>query len=264
MNDKHATTVQRDGNTHVRANGTVVNVPDHPATVYRGGDSTTTTAPPPAQRDGLRSGLDQFADDIPVEEISVEETPVEETPPEDAVTVEAAAPPEPPVGTDLEFAEMMAWEFLEEHGLTDEDWTFVWMNRKTALGTCNFARREIALSRVLTERNSEERVRDTVLHEVAHAIAGRAAGHGKEWQRIAISLGVEPRMSSPGVSADHKWEGTCPNCGIIAHQHRLTRSSRESACAKCCDDYNGGKHSDEYRFEWLDTHTGEVLPSEVD
>ena len=40
---------------------------------------------------------------------------------------------------------------------------------------------------------SEEQLLDTVLHEIAHAIAGHEAGHGLLWKATARRIGATPR-----------------------------------------------------------------------
>ncbi len=49
----------------------------------------------------------------------------------------------------------------------------------------------ISRARALDGRN--EQVRDTVLHEIAHAIAGPEAGHGPLWKATARRIGATPR-----------------------------------------------------------------------
>jgi hypothetical protein len=47
-------------------------------------------------------------------------------------------------------------------------------------GTCRYSRKLITLSRQLIELNDQARVLDTILHEIAHALAGPKTGHGPE------------------------------------------------------------------------------------
>ena len=79
----------------------------------------------------------------------------------------------------LNHAETIAKELISEH--LDSSWSFQWNNRKRAFGLCHYGRNTIELSRFLTEHETEEATRQTILHEIAHAIAGLHAGHGPEW-----------------------------------------------------------------------------------
>ena len=106
---------------------------------------------------------------------------------------------------------------LEEHGLTTLGWSAGWDRARRRIGACWPKRKQITLSRVLTELNAEDQVRDTILHELAHALTferhGRVRSHGAEWKAIARSLGASPRAcSANGVLQP----------GRFALVHRLT------------------------------------------
>ena len=58
-------------------------------------------------------------------------------------------------------------------------WSFQFDHSKVRFGKCNYTKKEISLSRHLVQLNSEAEVRDTILHEIAHALAPRGAGHLK-------------------------------------------------------------------------------------
>jgi len=59
-------------------------------------------------------------------------------------------------------------------------------------GTGAIKRREIRLSRVLTELNDKDEIRDTILHEIAHIKAGLANGHNHVWRMWCIRVGAKP------------------------------------------------------------------------
>lgn len=42
-----------------------------------------------------------------------------------------------------------------------------------------------------------DQVTDTILHEIAHALAGPAARHGPAWKSIARRLGATPKSCAP-------------------------------------------------------------------
>jgi len=44
---------------------------------------------------------------------------------------------------------------------------------------------------------SSEQLTDTILHEIAHALAGPAAKHGPAWKAIARRLGATPKSCAP-------------------------------------------------------------------
>lgn len=100
-----------------------------------------------------------------------------------------------------------------EEGL--EGWTFAFDDAKTRAGVCEFGPQVIRLSRVYVEHASFEEIENTILHEVAHAIAGFAAGHGPEWKRVARSIGcnAERCADMPESMPKGRYEAVCDACG---------------------------------------------------
>jgi predicted SprT family Zn-dependent metalloprotease len=64
-------------------------------------------------------------------------------------------------------------------------WGFAFNKQRRGMGLCRYATRTIELSIYLVDRNGLEEVRDTILHEIAHALVG--PGHGAD--------GLMPRRS---------------------------------------------------------------------
>ncbi len=126
----------------------------------------------------------------------------------------------------------------------DDTWTFDFDHAKRRAGQCDFTRRRITLSRYLTARYDDETNLQTLLHEVAHALAGPEEGHGARWKRIARSLGYRGGVTHRGETATElaPWVGVCPN-GHIAYRHR--RASRPTSCAKCSRSFD-----DRFLFVW--------------
>ena len=87
----------------------------------------------------------------------------------------------------------MARALMDEHGLAD--WTFAFLEAERRLGDCHFQDRVIRLGRAHALDGSEAEIRDTVLHEIAHALAGPEARHGPEWKAIARRIGATPRAN---------------------------------------------------------------------
>ncbi|MBN9201052.1 MAG: SprT-like domain-containing protein, partial [Microbacterium chocolatum] len=57
----------------------------------------------------------------------------------------------------------------------DESWTFGFDNAKRRAGLCDYRARRISVSRYLAARYSDDENHQTLLHEVAHALAGSQA-----------------------------------------------------------------------------------------
>ena len=67
----------------------------------------------------------------------------------------------------------------------DPRWTFGFDNARTRAGLCNYDKKRITVSRLLAARYEDDEIHQVLLHEVAHAIAGRGAGHGPRWKKIS-------------------------------------------------------------------------------
>lgn len=122
----------------------------------------------------------------------------------------------------LDDAENLALVLMEDHGIGNT-WSFTFDNAKTRCGSTRFKTHTITLSRHFVQRNGETDVRDTVLHEIAHAKAGAAAGHGRTWQMWAIRVGARPERCASGVDMPRgKVEGLCAAwCPTPHTRHRM-------------------------------------------
>jgi predicted SprT family Zn-dependent metalloprotease len=144
-------------------------------------------------------------------------------------------------------ARTLARQLLDRHGLSAAGWTFAFNRRKTACGLCRYREQRIELSRHHVELNDEPAVLDTLLHEVAHALAGPRAKHGPRWKRIARELGATPRASAPRGSVatpPGRYRATCPACDRTFHRHRKPRPV-PCWCGRC-----GPEHG---RLAFVDT-----------
>jgi len=91
-------------------------------------------------------------------------------------------------------AAALARELLTAHGLTG--WSFSFNRSRVNMGVCKYGPRTIELSTFFVERNTDEAIRDTLLHEIAHAVAGRGAGHGPPWKAMCLRVGARPERLS--------------------------------------------------------------------
>lgn len=71
---------------------------------------------------------------------------------------------------------------------------FQWGNAKRRCGCCDYHKKVIKLDKSYVQDNEEEDIRDTVLHEIAHAftryIYGRQVQpHGREWKLVCGEIG---------------------------------------------------------------------------
>lgn len=124
----------------------------------------------------------------------------------------------------------MANSLVQQHGL--DGWRVEFDRAKRRAGACRYTERVISLSAPLTRLHTEAEVRDTILHEVAHALVGPRHGHDAVWRRTALSIGSSGERCTPSdvASITGDWVGVCP-AGHVTDRHR--RPTRVMACARC-------------------------------
>jgi predicted SprT family Zn-dependent metalloprotease len=142
---------------------------------------------------------------------------------------------------------------------SDAGWRFEFDNAAMRAGLCSFSRKVISLSADYVQRNDESFVRDTILHEIAHVMAGPSAGHGNVWKLFARSIGARPERcaSDETNTRTGRYVTTCPDCQGTLSMHRLGKIIKQ-----------GGQHT-ECRYKpnrgrlsiWTDTKTGVKIQS---
>lgn len=139
-------------------------------------------------------------------------------------------------------AQELAKALMRLHRLSSE-WSFAFDRSKTRFGKCNYRKKQISLSKHLVELNGEAEVRDTILHEIAHALLPRGAGHGPAWKSLALSIGCNGRrcFGQEVARPAPKYQGTCPSCRRVIYRYRRG----VIACGKCASVFDP-----RYVFVW--------------
>jgi predicted SprT family Zn-dependent metalloprotease len=128
-------------------------------------------------------------------------------------------------------ARKLALELMARHGLGD--WTFAFNKRKQTLGLCRHSISTIELSIYLVDRNSEEEIKDTILHEIAHALVGPEHGHDAVWKAKAIEVGARPERCGEADMPEGRWRACCGGCGQAFSRHRKPKRLRGWFCQAC-------------------------------
>jgi predicted SprT family Zn-dependent metalloprotease len=132
----------------------------------------------------------------------------------------------------LDESQALARVLMSEHGILD--WSFAFNRRRRSLGLCYYELRRIELSAPYVVRNEVESVRDTILHEIAHALAGKDAGHGPKWKAIAARIGATPKRCDDRADMPKgRWHARCPSCAREFHRFRRPNRRAKYSCAKC-------------------------------
>jgi predicted SprT family Zn-dependent metalloprotease len=136
---------------------------------------------------------------------------------------------------ELKLAQNLAVSLMKKHGLLDKGWCFEFDNSVKRFGVCKYRSKTIGLSAKLTTLNNEEKVKDTILHEIAHAIAGFSAGHGIEWKRVCIQIGAKPERCYDSTDTNMptmKYQAVCGGCGRVHQKARIKHKEVRRSC-KC-------------------------------
>lgn len=88
------------------------------------------------------------------------------------------------------YAKRMAFYYLKKFKL--DKWKFEWAKGTNVFGECDWENKKIRLSLPLTEANKAEEVKDTILHEIAHALCPNSHDHNNKWKIICHKIGAKP------------------------------------------------------------------------
>jgi len=106
------------------------------------------------------------------------------------------------------------------------------------LGSCAYRTRTIRLSRHLLTLNPWPEVRDTLLHEIAHALVGQDHGHDAAWRAKAVELGAAPRACARAAQVrmpEPTWEAWCPRCELaVGRYYRRPQRWRRGYVHRVC------------------------------
>jgi predicted SprT family Zn-dependent metalloprotease len=147
---------------------------------------------------------------------------------------------------DLTEVQEMAERLIDFHlGHKRKQWEFYFDYAKKRGGACHRHKRAISMSRYLCAMWTLEECEQTMLHEIAHALAPKGHQHSQEWYDIAVAIGYTGWITHNNQTATHMapWIGRCP-AGHEYHRFRRPYHRKES-CPKCHRGY-----SDKHRIVW--------------
>jgi predicted SprT family Zn-dependent metalloprotease len=150
---------------------------------------------------------------------------------------------------ELDRAYRLARELMDWHGL--QEWDLLFDYAVSRFGQCSYSQKRIALSKALVELNCEAEVKDTVLHEIAHALTPNA-GHGQEWKKVARSIGCSGERCysiSSVIMPKGKYKTMCPNCK--KERVCFRKPKRGLACGNCCRQLNNGQYDQRFMLQIL-------------
>ncbi len=123
---------------------------------------------------------------------------------------------------------------MAQHGLIKRGWSFAFNRRKRSLGICNYTAKRVELSQYFIDRNDPSSIRDTLLHEIAHALVGRRSAHGPAWVDACRRIGAIPsRTCSTAIMPQGLFQAKCPTCGMCHDRHRRPSKKSTYYCRSC-------------------------------
>ncbi len=127
-----------------------------------------------------------------------------------------------------EFA-LLAEHLIAQHGLCF--WSFQYDNAKRRAGQCNFTDRIISMSHLFCVAASPSERKNTLLHEIAHALVGPDHHHDRVWKETALRIGCTGDRCHSVRFAPPRYLVSCRRCGW--KQPRQTK--RRNVCCITCN-----------------------------
>ena len=128
-------------------------------------------------------------------------------------------------------------QLLRQHGLYDAGWRFTWLKSTRTLGLCMHRKKLIGYSRHWTSRPDGE-IRNTILHEIAHALVGVGHGHGPVWKAKAREIGALPvrcaQVDDSQCTKKPKWALACIHCRRVSRTYHVRPSFRKRRSCNWC------------------------------
>ena len=120
-----------------------------------------------------------------------------------------------------------------DSGLAKE-WRFGFDLAPSRAGVCKYDEHRIDLSVSFCLRASRAELIDTILHEIAHAIVGKAHNHDAVWTAKAHEIGCSGERTHAVRHTAARWIGEC-GCGQRWLRQRLSRKVANGACCPRCE-----------------------------
>ena len=135
---------------------------------------------------------------------------------------------------ELNVVKILADKLLNEHGLIEKGWRFSFDRAKRRAGSCKFLKKEITIAKAYAKQQEVMEIRNTILHEIAHALVGSQHGHSQTWKKKAKEIGCDASRCHHIVFSKPKYILTCNNRCFEVSRYRVNQSIMQSKiCSKC-------------------------------
>ncbi len=123
----------------------------------------------------------------------------------------------------------MARELMDRHGLAG--WRLKLDDVVGRAAQCRYDTKTVSLTRLYVRKAETDELKDAVLHEIAHALAGREHNHDRLWKKIALGIGCTARRCSGVRFALARWLQQCPKGCVPPREAQIRR--RNLVCPHC-------------------------------
>ena len=113
-------------------------------------------------------------------------------------------------------------------------WTIDIDHATRRLGLCNYNKKKITISYHLLRGPScdEKQMRNTVLHELAHAIVGPNHNHDETWKKMALRIGCDAKRCGSMDLVEATYILECPKKCFSRGYYRRPKTDNK-ICMKC-------------------------------
>lgn len=154
----------------------------------------------------------------------------------------------PRTAAEMEALAGRARELLALHQLPH--WNFQFDNGRKRAGCCQYGARVISLSYEFAKRAADEEIRDTMLHEIAHALVGKAHNHDEVWRAKAIEIGCSGKRCHDLQFTPPRYIMHCTHgCWVTTAERR----KRGVICSRCRGNIAYETYTDE-RWQRMQQH----------
>ena len=115
-----------------------------------------------------------------------------------------------------------------------QGWNFEINHMKRALAITNYTKKKVCISSYLLREKScdEQKIRNTILHEIAHIIAGHSNAHNKKWKDIALKIGCDGEICGKMSHIPGNYLMYCPK-GCFKKEYYRRPKIENKLCKKC-------------------------------
>ncbi|MDH3981663.1 MAG: SprT-like domain-containing protein [Kiritimatiellaceae bacterium] len=122
----------------------------------------------------------------------------------------------------------LALNLMTHHNL--KHWHFKLDHSTRRAGCCSYREKTISIAFDLARTADECAIRDTILHEIAHALVGKKHNHNAIWKTKAKEIGCSGERTHRLQFSPPRWKVTCENC---RWSHTAQQRNSKLICRTC-------------------------------